>query len=144
MTITTGIFLLNSKAEVLLVHPTNGTWKSWSIPKGLPDEGEKMIDAAKRELKEETNIDFDQLRVAYVHEGSPVTYKSGKKQLVPFFAKVVSGLEEVELKCNSIVEGANFKENDKITWFSIDEAKKIMHEAQVKAYNEFFIKSILR
>lgn len=144
MTTTTGIFLLNTKGEILLVHPTNASWKNWSIPKGLPDENEKLIDAAKRELKEETNIDFDQLKIAYFYESTPVNYKSGKKTLVPFFAKVVSGIDEIELKCNSLVEGANFKENDQITWFPFEEAKKIMHETQVKAFNEFVMKSVLR
>lgn len=144
MTITTGIFLLNIKGEILLVHPTNASWKNWSIPKGLPDENEKLIDAAKRELKEETNIDFDQLKIAYLYESTPVNYKSGKKRLMPFFAKVVSGIDEIELKCNSLVEGKNFKENDQITWFPFEEAKKIMHETQVKAFNEFVMKSVLR
>ena len=41
--------------EVLLVHPSG--WynkkKPWSIPKGLPDAGEDLETAARRETREE-------------------------------------------------------------------------------------------
>jgi predicted NUDIX family NTP pyrophosphohydrolase len=44
--------------EVLLVHPGGPFWAkkdlgAWSIPKGEPDEGEELLDAALRELGEE-------------------------------------------------------------------------------------------
>src|SRR6476659_2898896 len=44
--------------EVLLVHPGGPFWAkkdlgAWSIPKGEPDEGEELLGAALRELKEE-------------------------------------------------------------------------------------------
>jgi predicted NUDIX family NTP pyrophosphohydrolase len=44
--------------EVLLVYPGGPFWAkkdlgAWSIPKGEPDAGEELLDAALRELKEE-------------------------------------------------------------------------------------------
>ena len=44
--------------EVLLVHPSgNYNRKSpWSIPKGLPDPGEELEAAARRETLEETGV----------------------------------------------------------------------------------------
>ena len=47
-----------SGLEVLLVHPSGGynRNKPWSIPKGVPDEGEGLEDAARRETREETGV----------------------------------------------------------------------------------------
>lgn len=46
------------RVEVLLVHPGGPYWakkdaSSWSIPKGLVDEGEDELSAARREVQEE-------------------------------------------------------------------------------------------
>ncbi len=45
--------------EVLLVHPGGPYWArkddgAWSIPKGLTDQGEEPLAAARREFEEET------------------------------------------------------------------------------------------
>ena len=45
----------NGKLEVMLVHPGGPFWANrddgaWSIPKGLIDENETTLDAAKREF----------------------------------------------------------------------------------------------
>ena len=48
--------------EFLLVHPGGPYWArkdeaAWSIPKGLVEAGEEPIDAALREVREETTLD---------------------------------------------------------------------------------------
>jgi predicted NUDIX family NTP pyrophosphohydrolase len=51
----------NGQLEVFLAHPGGPFWKNrdagaWSIPKGLIDEGEDPLDAARREFQEETGV----------------------------------------------------------------------------------------
>ena len=53
MDYTAGIFLFNGKHEILLVHPTNARMDTWSIPKGYVDDGETVLETAKREFFEE-------------------------------------------------------------------------------------------
>jgi predicted NUDIX family NTP pyrophosphohydrolase len=45
--------------EVLLVHPSGAYNRKapWGIPKGEPDPGEALEDAARRETREETGIE---------------------------------------------------------------------------------------
>lgn len=63
--------------EVLLVHPSGNynRHKPWSIPKGLPDEGEELEAAARRELAEEAGVAAGDL----VSLGSIDYRKSGKR-----------------------------------------------------------------
>lgn len=44
--------------KILLVHPTNASWQrgTCGIPKGKMEDGETSVEAALRELKEETGI----------------------------------------------------------------------------------------
>lgn len=53
----------NEKLEVMLVHPGGPIWAkkdigTWSIPKGLPEKNENLLDTAKREFKEETGFEI--------------------------------------------------------------------------------------
>ena len=48
-----GAIIINDNEEVAIV---NQNYDSWSLPKGHIDPGESKIDAAKRELYEETGI----------------------------------------------------------------------------------------
>lgn len=55
------LYKQNSELQVLLVHPGGPFWKekhtgAWSVPKGLPHEGEEPLAAAIRECAEETGF----------------------------------------------------------------------------------------
>ena len=57
MNISAGIIIILNNNKLLLSHPTNARWtKTYSFPKGGIEEGESQIEAAIRELKEETSI----------------------------------------------------------------------------------------
>jgi predicted NUDIX family NTP pyrophosphohydrolase len=52
---------LGEGIEALLVHPGGPFWAkkdegAWSIPKGIPDAGEDLLTAARREFHEETGF----------------------------------------------------------------------------------------
>ena len=51
-----GIVVLNKNNEVFVAKRIDNPKNFWQMPQGGVDKGEKFYDAAKRELKEETNI----------------------------------------------------------------------------------------
>lgn len=53
-----GTLVINNKREILLCHVT-GTSR-WDIPKGMQNPGESTIEAAIRELREETGLAFEE------------------------------------------------------------------------------------
>jgi ADP-ribose pyrophosphatase YjhB (NUDIX family) len=71
-TITAGGVVLNSKGEVLVVSQRGD---SWSLPKGHVEEGEDMLTAARREIKEESGV----AELQFLKElGTYERYKIGK------------------------------------------------------------------
>jgi predicted NUDIX family NTP pyrophosphohydrolase len=69
--------------EVLLVHPSGeyNRHKSWSIPKGNPDEGEELEAAARRETREEADVVAGELtslgEIAYRKNGKNIYCYAG-------------------------------------------------------------------
>lgn len=142
-----GIFILRKDKKLLICHPTNHAVDFFSIPKGKVEVGETMIEAAIRETFEETNIDLSRTNDFYITKLESVGYRSGKKTLHPFLFKERENSsfdwENTEIKCNSNVpiERGGFPEMDSYLWTTIDEAKKLLHETQVKCLD--IIESIL-
>ncbi len=64
--------------EVLLVHPSGPYNRKapWGIPKGLPDEGEELEAAARRETFEETDVHAGDL-----HDLGHIVYQKSRKQV---------------------------------------------------------------
>jgi 8-oxo-dGTP pyrophosphatase MutT (NUDIX family) len=78
----------DGQLEVLLVHPSGNynRGKPWSIPKGLPDEGESLEDAARRETIEETGVVAGPLAAL----GS-IQYLKSRKTVHGFAGQAVEG-----------------------------------------------------
>lgn len=58
--LSAGGVVISSNNHIVLV---NQHGNSWSLPKGHVEEGEEEIDAAKREIYEETGIEIDNLKL---------------------------------------------------------------------------------
>lgn len=127
---------VEGKLEVMLAHPGGQFWArkdqaAWSIPKGLQETDESILDTAKREFEEETGckIQTDLLELG--------TIKQPSKKLITIFAvekeidvnMVKSNLFEMEWppKSGNIQK---FPENDKAQWFTIEEARKKIFKGQ--------------
>ena len=51
-----GVVVLNSKNEVFVAKRIDNPGDKWQMPQGGVDPGERLVEAMKRELLEETNI----------------------------------------------------------------------------------------
>jgi predicted NUDIX family NTP pyrophosphohydrolase len=133
----------NKIPEVMLVHPGGPVWKNkdlgaWSIPKGEYDEEEAPLDAALRELHEETGVQIKQSKCIPL---TPIKQKSGK-QVLAWAMKgdldtdhIKSNLFEFEWPPKS-GKKQSFPEVDKAAWFTFPEAKEKINPAQVALLDE--------
>jgi len=136
---TCGLYIVNKHGKLLICHPTNHPMTFWSIPKGKVEENESYLDAALRETQEETNIEFRTYLNHFIwHYLGGTLYKSKKKTLIAFSiyedeksSNLDLDFDDFELKCNSIVEDRGFPENDDFKWVTFDEARILLHEAQI-------------
>jgi predicted NUDIX family NTP pyrophosphohydrolase len=122
--------------EVMLVHPGGPFWAkkdlgAWSIPKGLADEGEDLLTAAKREFLEETGAAAEG---AFLDLGAHK--QPGGKTIVAFALE--GEFDPASLKSNTFSlewpprsgRTAEFPEVDRAAWHSIDEALDKINKGQ--------------
>jgi predicted NUDIX family NTP pyrophosphohydrolase len=133
---TCGIFLYSRPTgRFLACHATNSRWTQWSIPKGLPAEGEEHYVAACRELFEEANIRIDKLTDPQVFPLTPAKYQKQNKVLQSFLIVTNDSFDKHVFK-STLAEGKNFPEVDSWKWITLDEGKKWVHESQSKLLSE--------
>ncbi len=79
----------DGRLEVLLVRPSGpaARW-GWSIPKGLPEPGESLEAAARRETREETGVEPGPLEPL-----GEVAYSSTRKKVHAFFGEAPADAE---------------------------------------------------
>ncbi len=91
--------IITDGTRLLLGHVTNHD--HWDIPKGCVDEGESYIDAALRELYEETNISLTASDVSYLGR---YDYYRHRKELELFLYKTNNLPHTQKMFCSSMVE----------------------------------------
>ena len=140
MALSAGILLYRTSGElleVLIAHPGGPFWKhrhegAWSIPKGLVERGEDLIETALREFAEETGHKLNP--VGLLPLGS-VQLASGKEVVA---WGVAGDLDPARSNSNLITlewprgtgRMIEFPEVDEVRWCSPSEAKKLLNRAQ--------------
>jgi len=126
----------DNRLEVMLVHPGGPLWSgkddaAWSISKGLFEEDESPLEAAKREFKEETGfeIEGDFLDLGRIKQ------PSGK---IVYAWAVEKDLDEMNIVSNKFSMEwpkrsgimREFPEIDRAGWFDIESARKKILKGQ--------------
>jgi predicted NUDIX family NTP pyrophosphohydrolase len=127
--------------EVLLVHPGGPFWihkdlGAWSIPKGGMEEDESALDAAKRELEEETGIktDGEYIELNSVKQGNKIIYAWAFRLHTQAEIKMSNTFKlEWPPKSGQL---KSFPEIDKAEWFSVDDAKIKINKGQIPLIDE--------
>lgn len=103
--------------QVLLVHPSGNYNRRapWSIPKGVPDPGEQLEAAARRETFEETGI-----AAGHLHHLGFIDYKKSRKRVHGFAG-------EAPVQCEPTCASW---EVDRAEFLPLPEARRLIHPDQ--------------
>lgn len=123
-----GVIIILQDNRMLLIHPTNHKWtNSFSFPKGGIDKGEKRIDAAIRELREETSIGVEISQIENPEEPIVIEYtdKLGNiyKKVYLYIVRI-DDISEIGLKSEILSEtDLQLEEVDWAGFLNIEEAR---------------------
>ena len=128
----------NELLEVMLVHPGGPFWVNkdlgaWSIPKGLIEENEQPLAAAKREFEEETGfeVEGDFVELGALKQPSKKIVHAWALQKDIDTSKIVSNTFELEWPRHS-GQIKEYPEIDRGAWFGLEEAKLKISKGQLK------------
>ena len=119
---TCGIIIYHQISNSILLGRATGFDNAWSIPKGLQEIGETTLDAAIREVQEESNISKEFILKHHLIPLTPQNYNSKKKRLHTYLMII----DEIpnDIKCISYFTDSfgNVKpEFDLLKWVEVDE-----------------------
>lgn len=125
--------------EVLLVHPGGPFWQkrddgAWSIPKGEIEPGEKPIEVARREFKEELGLpapEGDLVPLGSVRQAGGKVVQAWAVRSDIDVSDVRSTTFDMEWPPRSGKRHA-FPEVDRAEWFELETARRKIVPAQAK------------
>ena len=129
LTAGVGLLVFNENQEILMQLRTD--YNQWGFPGGAMELGESFEEVAIRELKEETNLEIDELKLLKVLSGKDTyrEYPNGDK-LYDITGIFVIKKYHGELKIND-------NESKKLDWFSIDKLPDNITEHTRNYINKF-------
>ena len=109
--------LRGAELEVLLVHPSGNYNRRapWSLPKGVPEPGEELADAARRETEEETGVVAGELAPL-----GHIDYTRSRKRVHAFAGAAAAGATP---RCASW-------EVDRAEFVDLERARALVHRDQ--------------
>ena len=114
------IIIENNK--ILLIQQTKGFW---GFPKGHVEAGETEIETAKREVKEETNLEVE-IDTTKRYTMQYITDTNIDKEVVLFLARRVKGEEKYQASELIDMKWASYKEAMQLLTF--DNTKKLLQK----------------
>jgi predicted NUDIX family NTP pyrophosphohydrolase len=137
--VSAGVLLFRRRdgaLEVLLAHPGGPFWRgrdagAWTIPKGLVAPGEALLDAARRELREETGLapEGPFLPLGSVRQKAGKTVHAWACEGDADPATITSNTTTIEWPRGS-GRRITYPEVDRCAWFAIDAARGKLNPAQ--------------
>ncbi len=136
--VSAGILLYRRRSglEVLLAHPGGPFWRgrdtgAWTIPKGLVAPGEALLDAARRELREETGLvpEGPFLPLGSVRQKAGKTVHAWACEGDADPATVTSNTTTIEWPRGS-GRRITYPEVDRCGWFALEVAREKLNPAQ--------------
>ena len=145
MTVHSGGILLfrrpAGRLQVMLVHPGGPYWENkdegvWSIPKGLFEENEAPLEAARREFAEETGFEAEGDFIGLGELVQP------SKKIVHVWA-LEDDLDTTRIRSNTFTlewppnsgRFEDYPEIDRGQWFDIAEARRKITKGQLEFIN---------
>lgn len=132
--VSCGVVFIDTVAhKILMVHPTNQK-DFWDLPKGRREVGETPLEAAIREVEEETSIELDTTK-DIIFDCGEHTYNKHKN--VHLFVCLDKEFNIANLTCDSMVDGKDghvFPEVDDYQMFSLDDAIDKMCPSMKKVF----------
>lgn len=110
MKVSTKALVINKDGKILGLrrsetHPHKPF--QWDLPGGLVEEGEDLIEAIKREIKEETDLDVEDVSLLHAIAGK----SSGGDYIITIAYRAFSKSDEVKISW----------EHDQFEWLSAEE-----------------------
>jgi len=128
--IAVNAILFNEENKIALIYM--GGFDIHTLPGGGVDPGEDLIDAIKREVREETGYQCEVLgELGMVSENRGEGDTTQKRYY--YFASTIGEPGELQLTDFEI------SENISVQWYTLEQALQIISDSKPKAYKEKFI-----